>query len=72
MQGDKICRDCCYFEKWGVAGLGHCKRFPPTIPPHLVIDQPRPRSEVTALEFEKHPWSTPIVEEEDWCGEFKL
>jgi len=66
------CKSCHFFESWGLDGFGHCMRFPPTIPPHMVIDQASPRFDVTPIEFEKHEWLAPIVSEDNWCGEHKM
>ena len=66
------CKSCYFFEIGPISGLGYCRRFPPTITPHMVIEQATPRFDVTPLEFEKHEWLPTIVSEDDWCGEHKI
>ena len=55
---NKQCKDCIYWDKWKFnidIVFGYCRKNPP-----IVISQ-------SALD--KAIW--PLVEETDWCGEFK-
>ena len=74
MQPDKFCSNCVYVEKGleGNVGMGRCKRYPPTLSPYLLIDQPKPKFDVTLTKFVQEPWLFPIVSGDDWCGEFEL
>ena len=66
------CKSCYFYEAGARQGVGHCKRFPPTIPPDMVIPQPKPAKELTAFDFDANSWLPTIVSEDDWCGEHKL
>lgn len=67
----EMCNNCNYFDKHPTEFLGHCKRFPPTIPPDLFIPRPSPSGELTQMEVEQKEWLSAIVGEDDWCGEYR-
>lgn len=52
----EMCNNCNYFDKHPTEFLGHCKRFPPTIPPDLFIPRPSPSGELTQMEVEQKKW----------------
>lgn len=57
------CKDCIYLIK----GTNRCHRYPPVNDVHSDIHDKRLGKRIVSSY-----WSFPLVDSDEWCGEFKV
>lgn len=60
---NRACRFCEFFVQAGPL-MSSCHRYPPSLPRSIDDETGLPQHDSTKCEF-------PIVDEANWCGEFK-